>query len=933
MTCRPTTSRLMAVAVLCGVLGACSRSLDPVDALPEAQAMIDRGDAGEARVLLKNVLVKHPDAVAARFLLARIALDAGDVKAADDELAAVPRDAVIDGDSIYTRARVDVMLGRHREVLKALEDGMPSLSVTQRARLRAAALRGAGAPADAIPELRAALAASPGDGLLISDLANALAAVGNLRQAARELDTFIGAHPKSADALLARGELHMRSGSADAAIQDLRAAVTEAPAGWPLVSRMTAELLLGEALLAKGAAAEARAQLEQIERVLPGSIGGRLLAARLALFEGRVGEASDALQQIDEAMPGDARVQYLLVDALVRGGNLVRATEVLRRRVQANPDELQARILLARLLLQQRRPDQVVSLLDDVETRSASQDEEVEGLLAAARSARAKAGASIAALSAQLDARRDDATLRAELAAAHLANGDPTRALLILREGRATTLPDFSKASSLAVATEVSALRSLGNVRELTILVDRLVSGAPVDTLLAASDALQGDARNVAAARLIDAVLQREPRNVEAWLRHANLSFLDRRYADARDALQRLVQIEPKRLDLRMALARVAEAEGNLDEARAALRAAINADAAAVEPSLALAALELRAGALREALKVIDALISAAPSDGKAAAAAGALLLAARKPDEARVRYGKARDQADDNADYWFGLGRAQLAVSDAAAASASFARAVELRPEWIEANALAVRLALSQRDLVAARRMTDALEGRLPQHPVTWLLAGQVAAAQRRAEDASRAFAKSFALRPTAIAAVSDFEARVAAGLPRPEQPLQAWLAREPRDLAARRALADYLLRNGRDAEARRQFEALLEQAPNDLVALNNLAWLFSSSNIAMAESMARRAYAIAPDNAVVADTLGWVLVQAGKFAEARDTLAKAVAALPEDRTVRYHYATALQRAGDEDAARQNLERALAGNTNFKERALAEQLAQELAR
>jgi Tfp pilus assembly protein PilF len=168
---------------------------------------------------------------------------------------------------------------------------------------------------------------------------------------------------------------------------------------------------------------------------------------------------------------------------------------------------------------------------------------------------------------------------------------------------------------------------------------------------------------------------------------------------------------------------------------------------------------------------------------------------------------------------------------------------------------------------------------------------------------------------------------------LSRPEQPLQAWLAREPRDLAARRALADYLLRNGRDAEARRQFEALLEQAPNDLVALNNLAWLFSSNNIAMAESMARRAYAIAPDNAAVADTLGWVLVQAGKFAEARDTLAKAVAALPEDRTVRYHYATALQRAGDEDAARQNLERAPAGNTNFKERALAEQLAQELAR
>jgi putative PEP-CTERM system TPR-repeat lipoprotein len=933
MTWWTTTSRIIAIAALCAVMGACARSVDPADALPEAQAMIDRGEAGEARVLLKNVLVKHPDAITARFLLARIALDAGDARAADDELAAVPRDAPLDGDSLYTRARADVMLGRHGDVLKMLEAGAPSLSLTQRARLRAAALRAAGAPADAIPDLRAALATTPGDALLVTDLANALAAVGNLQQATRELDAFIAASPAAVDALLLRGELRLRSGSAETGLQDLRAALSQAPAGWPLVSRMTAELLVGEALLAQGSATDARAQLAQIERVLPGSMGARLLGARIALFEGRAGEASDTLQQIDEAMPGDSRVQYLLVEALVRGGNLGRATELLRRRVQAYPDELQARSLLARLLLEQSRPDQVVELLDDVETRSAAQDSQVEGLLAAARSARAQAGASIASLSERLRSNRDDAQLRAELAAAHLANGDPTQALAILREGRGTTLPDFSEVPGLAVATEVGALRALRNERELTLLIDRLIDGAPTETLLAASDAAQGGARSESAARLVDAVLQREPRNVEALLRRADLAFLDRRYADSRAALQQLIEIEPGRLDLRLALARVAEAEGKLDEARGALRAAVGSDAAALEPALSLAALELRANALPAALQVIDALIAAAPKDGKAAAAAGQLLLAARRPEEARLRYGTARDQAPDSAEHWFGLGRAQLAANDAGAARESFARAVALRPEWLEANALAVRLSLAQKDTAAARRVTDALQARLPQHPLAWLLAGQVAAVERRAEDASRAFAQSYALRPTAIAAISDFEVRAAAGLSRPELPLQNWLAREPRDLNARRALADQFLRGGREADARRQLEALLAQAPNDLAALNNLAWLLAPTDIAMAESLARRAYAIAPDNGAVADTLGWVLVQAGKFGEGRDVLAKAVAALPEDRAVRYHYATALHRSGDQVGARQHIERALAGNTNFKERVQAEKLAQELAR
>jgi Tfp pilus assembly protein PilF len=309
------------------------------------------------------------------------------------------------------------------------------------------------------------------------------------------------------------------------------------------------------------------------------------------------------------------------------------------------------------------------------------------------------------------------------------------------------------------------------------------------------------------------------------------------------------------------------------------------------------------------------------------------LLLAARRADEARLRLGKARDQNPEDAGHWFGLGQAQLATGDASAARESFTRAVALRPEWLEANALAVRLALSQRDAGSARRLTDALIERAPQHPVTWLLAGQVAAAESRAEDASQAYARSYALRPSAVAALGDFGVRARAGLARPDQPLRNWLAREPRDLTARRALADYLLRSGRTGDAQREFEKLLEQRPNDLAALNNVAWLLAPFNIAKAEALARRAFAIAPDNGAVADTLGWVLVQAGKPAEGVEVLSGAVAALPDDRSVRYHYAAALHRTGETDRARSELARALDGGKDFKERRDAERLAKELAR
>ena len=60
-------------------------------------------------------------------------------------------------------------------------------------------------------------------------------------------------------------------------------------------------------------------------------------------------------------------------------------------------------------------------------------------------------------------------------------------------------------------------------------------------------------------------------------------------------------------------------------------------------------------------------------------------------------------------------------------------------------------------------------------------------------------------------------------------------------------------------------QLAALLERQPNDVVALNNIAWLLAERDSGAAEKYARRAYSIAPQSAAVGDTLGWVLLKKG--------------------------------------------------------------------
>jgi Tfp pilus assembly protein PilF len=280
---------------------------------------------------------------------------------------------------------------------------------------------------------------------------------------------------------------------------------------------------------------------------------------------------------------------------------------------------------------------------------------------------------------------------------------------------------------------------------------------------------------------------------------------------------------------------------------------------------------------------------------------------------------------------YWFDLGRVQIRLGDRAGALDSFAAGVARRPDWLQANVAAIRLSIELHDLDRARSLATAFASRNPQHAGAWLLVGEAAAAARRWDDAKAAFVRSFKLRPSSAAAVSEHLALLNSGALHADQPLLDWLARNPDDLAARMRLADFYIGSGDREAAIPQLEQILGRRPNDLAALNNLAWMLSESASARAEVLARKAYAIAPEDPAVADTLGWALFNNKKLDEARRFMTQAAAALPNDRSVQYRRARILARLGDTAAARAALEKAVSGDADFPERAAALALAKEL--
>lgn len=923
----PREHRCAALAVVvAALLAGCAGKPTPDKAVANAQELIAAGKPGEARVHMKALLVEHPENLEARLLLARIAVDNGDLRVADEELAQLTPEQLRDPRAETLRLWVDLGTGKHAAILQSMQQGNVKVDSPERARIRAAALRATGSPADALEVLRAAAVAAPQDSAVAVELAETLAAIGNLQQARVELDAFLEKNPKQPDALAARGALQMRSGATAKAVEDLSAALAAATPAWSALKRVNTQVLLGEAALASGNVALAREQLAAIEKNHPGALGANLLAADIALYEGRAGDAADALQVVAKALPDNARVQYMLADAWVRGGNTTRAIDLLERRVREVPADTTARRMLARLL-RNTRPDRVVELLGDLPEDDIESSAEADNLLSSARVAQEQASAALEQVQARLAKEPGNRDLKLELAFAYLRNGQPTRALSTLKELNATLT------SAPAASLEMRAYFAAGNEREANRLVATLIEAqkASADVLLSAADAASAAGRTDAAKRLVTEALRREPANASALLRQANLQFLDREYPAAEKTLQTLVAQKPDDVRSRAALARVAEARGDHAAARAALEEAVKLSPGKPEPALMLAGLLLRNGKTDEAAKVFDQLVAAGNDNGAAANAAGQMMLRAGRAPEARDWFGKAVQQAPNEAGYWFNLGRAQVDADDRQAAVQSFERAVTLKPEWVEANTAAIQLNIEAKQLARARQLTDAFATKLPAEPMAWMMKGKVAFAEGNSPDAIAAFARSYSLRPSGAAAVREFWVREQSRALRPAQPLLNWLTQEPADVDVRRMLAQYYQRTGANRELIAQLEKILELAPNDAVSMNNLAWALLKTDAARAEQLARRAHAISPQQPAFADTLGSALIANEKYADAAKVLGVAVQGLPKDASIRTRYALALARSGDANAARRELQVALGGGGAFDERATAEKLLREL--
>jgi len=128
---------------------------------------------------------------------------------------------------------------------------------------------------------------------------------------------------------------------------------------------------------------------------------------------------------------------------------------------------------------------------------------------------------------------------------------------------------------------------------------------------------------------------------------------------------------------------------------------------------------------------------------------------------------------------------------------------------------------------------------------------------------------------------------------------------------------LAELEFRQKNMSAAMVHFAAVVEQNPDNVVALNAAPYLTASQNVNTALRYTQHAAELAPGNPMIEDTLGWVYYRKGDYRKAVEFLAPSVAKQPSP-VRQFHLAMGYFKTGDRDLGQQYLSKALAQDPNL---------------
>lgn len=916
-------SRLLAVLILGASLAACGGESSET-LLQKARESLQAGDRKAAIIQLKSAIQEDDKNAEARYALGKLYVDMGDGASAEKEL----RRALELG---LARERALVPLGHalllQREFDKLLEEipsrpnGQPA-EVAALLALRAEAQLGRQHLDDAALSYEAARRLDPNSIEALRGLALVALARQQPDTALALANEAIATSPARHEPWLLKAGLLNAAGKTDEAIRAYQEALKRKPDD--LVSRLSLATLYVRTRQFDAAQRE----IDAAHKIEPRALQLHLVRGELHFAQQNFPAAHDQLQQVLKVAPKLGQAVLLMGATQYALGAFEQAETHLTTVLDAVPGSVYARTLLASVYLKTRRPDRALDTLRPLLTAEPPNPAAL-ALAGEAYMLRQEPARAAEYLEQAAKVAPQAAGVRTELALSRLAAGDIDRGMVELEA--AAGLAGSPAQTDLALITAYLARREFDKALGAIAVLEKKDPKNPlVHNLRGGAHLGKNDVP--AARRAFEQALALDATYYPAAANLAQLDFRDKNPKAARARFESVLAADKASVPAMMGLASLERAAGNERAMLDWVKRAAAADPKALAPRSALVHYHLGKNAPAQALAAAREAQTANPAAPEAMELLGIAQFAAGEKDNAVVTFTKLAEMAPRAPGVYLRLGAAQAANERISDARRSYARALELNPDLAEAHVGLVQLDLKEQLGADALRRARQLQARQPRSPLGHTLEGDILASQKDHAGAAAAYLRAFDLDKTTLALIKLHASLHAAGKGADAETRAAqWLKARPQDYALRGYLADHYLRTGQNPAAIAQYQAIVQAAPDNTLALNNLAWLYQQEKDPRALATAERAYKLSPDTPSIADTLGWIRVQQGDFRRGVDLLQKALAATPDVAEIRWHLAYALHKSGDNARARQELERLINSGLAFSAETEARRLLAEL--
>ncbi len=620
---------------------------------------------------------------------------------------------------------------------------------------------------------------------------------------------------------------------------------------------------------------------KRLETVLANAPGDAEANTTLAVAEWQLGHPDDAtnrLQEILQKSPADLTAAIALAKMKLASRDVAGAEEALRKMVASDPNSPQAALALAQFYWFSKQPEKAETEVK----RALTLDPKNAPALAAL--------AAMQAAGHRMDEAEETYKLLAALPAKEYKH---LHAAFLFQNGqRDAALAEFQRLANQDPN-------------------DREARGR-----LVAAYVLMGN--NAEAQQLLAAALKKNGKDADALFQRAELYIRDGNAGPAEADLKQVLHFKADSAQAHFALAEVYKLQGAIQNQRHELTESLRLNAGMLPARLALARNLISANDGQAALDVLNQTPVSQRSIVGAVVERNWALYAIGNFKEMRAVLDRALKNTR-NPDLLIQDGVLKMYDGDYVGARTDADELLRQNPEDVRAARILADSYIAQKQpQKAVERLSELAHGHPKSAPLQYLL-GQYELATGNRTEARQAIEAANVVDPQFLEAGLTL-ARMDDQDKHPDkarQHIAAVLGADPKNVPALLLLGSIEHDAGNREQAIARYRAVLGIDGKNVFALNNLALELAFDQPDEALQYAQQAGEIAPDNATVEDTLGWIFYRKGVYRTAVDYLKNAVAKEPTPRR-QFHLAMSYMKLGEQDLGQKTLATALQKDPNL---------------